>query len=116
MSPDGSVATGPDDSALRAGNAEFDATGTISCAQPVGQPLSRCEFGVARAGGGYATVVITRPDGRSRAVFFRLGRPIGADTGESDPGDVKATREGDFSIIRIGNERYEIPDAVVLGG
>ena len=87
VSPDGSVATGPDDSALRAGRGKFDATGNIPCAQSIGQPMAQCEFGVARAGGGYATVVVKKPDGRTRAIFFR-----------------------------VGNERYEIPDAVVLGG
>jgi len=116
VSPDGSVATGPDDSALRAGQGRFDATGPLPCAQYVGQPMGRCEFGVARAGGGYATVVIKKPDGRTRAIFFRMGKPIGADTSEADPGEFSARREGDLNLIRVGHERYEIPDAVVLGG
>ena len=116
VSPDGSAATGPDDSALRAGQGRFDANGWIPCAQHLGQPTMQCEFGVARAGGGYATVVVKRPDGRPRAIFFRMGRPIGADTSEADPGEFRATREADLNLIRVGDERYEIPDAVVLGG
>lgn len=73
--------------------------------------------GVARAGGGYATVAIKCPTGPGRAIFIRMGRPIGADTSQSD-GDLesRATKESDLPIIRIGNERYEIPDAVILGG
>jgi hypothetical protein len=71
---------------------------------------------VARAGGGYATVVVTRPDGRPRAIYFRYGIPIGADTSEADPGEFGATRENDLHLIRVGTERYEIPDAVPLGG
>ena len=78
--------------------------------------MLQCDFGVARAGGGYATIVITKPDRRTRAVFFRMGMPIGADTGEADPGLFNAMREGDLNVIHIGNERYEIPDAVALGG
>ena len=116
VSPNGSAAMGPDDSALRAGQGLFDANGTIPCAQSIGQPTTQCDFGVARAGGGYATVVVRKPDGRSRAIFFRMGRPIGADTSEADPGAFSATREGDLNFIRIGSERYEIPDAVPLGG
>jgi hypothetical protein len=45
-----------------------------------------------------------------------MGKPIGADISEADPGKFSATREGDLNFIRIGNERYEIPDSVVLGG
>lgn len=79
--------------------------------------MSECAFGVARAGGGYATVVVTRPDGRTRALFFRMGRPIGADTSEADnPGKFSARRAADLNFIRLGYERYEVPDAVVLGG
>jgi hypothetical protein len=105
-----------DGSALRAGQGKFDATGKIPCAQYAGQPMSQCEFGVARAGGGYATIVIKKLDGRSRAIYFRIDKPIGADTSEADPGKFSVMREGDLNFIRIGNERYEIPDAVVLGG
>jgi heat shock protein HslJ len=117
ISPDGSAAMGPDDSALRAGQGRFDATGPLSCALAAGQPMGQCEFGVARAGGGYATVVIKKPDGRTRAIYFRMGRAIGADTSEADGyKPFRATRQGDLNLIRVGDERYEIPDAVILGG
>ncbi len=117
VSPDGSAAMGPDDSALRAGQGQFDANGSLPCAQYSGQPLGQCEFGVARAGGGYSTVVVKRPDGRQRVIFFRMGRPLGADTSQADGyPEFRATKEGDLNLIRIGTERYEIPDAVVLGG
>jgi heat shock protein HslJ len=117
VSPDGSVATGTDDSALRAGQGKFDASGKIPCAQSAGQPMMQCEFGVARAGGGYATVVIKTPDGRSRAIYFRMGKPIGADTSQADGyAEFSASKENDLHLIRVGKERYEIPDAVVLGG
>lgn len=116
ISPDGSARMGPDDSAFRAGQGQFDATGKVGCAQHMGQPLTWCDFGVARAGGGYATIVITRLDGMKRAIYFRMGKPIGADTSEADPGEFSATKEEDLNLIRIGSERYEIPDAAVLGG
>lgn len=118
VSPDGSVKTGPDDSALRAGQGKFDANGTLRCAQAAGQSMKECEFGVARAGGGYATVVVKRAnDGRPRAIFFRMGKPIGADTSQAD-GNLafRATRGNDLYLIRVGNERYEIIDAIVFGG
>jgi len=117
VSPDGSVATGPDDSALRAGQGSIDATGNISCAQSAGQPMMPCEFGVARAGGGYATVAIKKSDGITRLIYFRMGKPIGANTSQADGyPEFRATKEIKLNLIRIGNERYEIPDADVLGG
>lgn len=118
VSPDGSVAEGPNDSSLRAGQANFDATGGISCSQQTGQPMTECRFGVARAGGGDATVVITKPDGAKRAIFFIRGIAMSTDSSEADPASFRfeATKESDLHLIRIGDERYEIPDAVVFGG
>jgi hypothetical protein len=108
---------GPDDSALRAGRGQFDATGPLPCAMAAGQPMGQCEFGVARAGGGYATVVIKKPDGGTRAIYFRMGCAIGADTSEADGfKPFEAARRGDLTLIRVGDERYEIADAVIIGG
>jgi hypothetical protein len=117
VSPNGAVMRGPDDSAYRAGQEDFDARGQVRCAQQADQPMIWCEFQVARAGGGYATVVVTLPDGRSRDLYFRMGIAIGAGTSEADnPGEFSMSREGDTTLIRVGEERYEIPDAVILGG
>lgn len=96
---------------------QFDATGYIPCAQHLGQPMTDCEFGVARDGGGYATVVVKKSDGVNRAIFFRVGIPIGADTIRADGyPEFSATKESDLHFIRIGSERYEIACAVPLGG
>lgn len=117
VSPDGSVRTGPDDSALRAGEGKFDASGPISCAWAKGQPMTQCDMKVARAGGGYGTVVITKPGGRTRTIYFRMGQAIGADTSQADGyPDFHASRESDLNLIEVGTERYEIPDAIILGG
>jgi hypothetical protein len=117
VAPDGSVPTGPDDSALRAGRGEFDATGRVACARDRGQPMTRCEFGVARAGGGYATVVVTRPDGLKRGIYFTRGELLGADTSQADGyPPVSASKQSDLYLISVGEERYEIPDAVIFGG
>ncbi len=117
VAPHGAVATGPDDSALRAGQGRFDATGPLPCAQHAGQPMGQCEFGVARAGGGYSTVVVTRPDGRKRAIYFRMGRAIGADTSQADGYPAfRARKAGGLYLIQVGDERYEIADAIVFGG
>ena len=101
----------------RAGEGSFDATGRIPCAQRKGQPMGQCEFGVARAGGGTATVKVTHPDGRTRAIFFSGGKAVSADTSQADGyGEFRASRESDLFLIRVGEERYEIPEAVISGG
>jgi hypothetical protein len=61
--------------------------------------------------------VIQKSDVHSRAIFFRTGRPIGADTSQVDGyPEFGASKENNLHLIRVGEERYEIPDAVVLGG
>jgi hypothetical protein len=94
----------------------YHATGSLPCSMGGGQPTGSCPFGVTRSGNGSGTVTVTRTDGRSRAIFFEDSRATGCDASQADPGAFSASREGDLSIIRIGDERYEIPDAVIQGG
>ncbi len=104
-------------SAFRAGAGDFDATGTLPCAQAEGQPTAPCAFGVTREGAGDATVVVERPDGIARALFFVDGVFFNADTSRADGyPDYGATRQGDLFVVRVGEERYEVPEAVVFGG
>ena len=111
------ISNGDSAAARRAGEGSFDATGKIPCAQAKGQPMGQCDFGVARAGGGSATVSVTRPDGRRRAIFFDKGKAVGADLSQADGNmTFRATKQADLYMIQAGEERYEIPEAVVFGG
>ena len=84
------------EAAGRAGEGKFNATGKIPCAQSKGQPMGQCDFGVARAGGGTAAVVVTRQDGRKRLIYFKAGKAVGADLSQADGNmDFKATKEAD---------------------
>jgi hypothetical protein len=105
------------DAALRAGQGQFNATGKIPCAQAPGQPMGQCDFGVARAGSGTAVVSVTMPDGRKRMIMFQKGKAISADLSQAD-GNMKfsASKQADLFKIQAGNERYEIPEAVISGG
>lgn len=94
----------------------YHATGNIPCSMGGGAPTGSCPFGVKREGNGSGMVAVTKPDGRKRVIFFTNGRPTGADTSSADPGKFSATKEADLNIVRIGQERYEIPDAVIFGG
>jgi hypothetical protein len=101
----------------RAGEGRFNATGPLPCARSKGQPMGQCTFGVARAGGGTATVVVTHPDGRKRFIFFEKGKAVGADLSQADGNmTFRATKEADLYRIQAGDERYEIPEAVIFGG
>lgn len=101
----------------RASQGKFNATGNVPCAQAAGQPMGSCPFGVAREGQGTATVVVTRPDGRKRALYFQNGKATGADLGQADGGTAfRVRKNADLFLIDAGNERYEIPEAVITGG
>jgi hypothetical protein len=114
--PAGKAHSGPSpDDALIPGTS-YHATGDVPCSMGKGQPTGSCPFGVTRNGGGSGIVTITKPDGRTRAIFFENGKATGCDASQADPGEFRASREGDLNTVRIGDERYEIPDAVVSGG
>lgn len=92
---------------------EFDASGEIPCAREFGQPMTLCHADVRRRGKEEADVVVTWPEGGERLIRFRSGKPEGSDAGE----DIRFTREADLHMIRIGkSERFEIPNALALGG
>ncbi len=60
----------------RAAEGRFNATGPLPCARSKGQPMGQCTFGVARAGGGTATVVVTHPEtAASASSSSRRARP-----------------------------------------
>jgi hypothetical protein len=94
----------------------YHATTEIPCSMGGGAPNVRCPAGVKRQGQGSAIVTVTRPDGRTRTIFFENSRASGYDQSQADSGKFSVTRQGDLSIIHIGQERYEIPDALPFGG
>lgn len=95
---------------------DYHATGDIRCTMTAGQAAGMCPFGVRREGNGSGIVTITKPDGITRAIFFANGKATGADVSQADPGEFRTSRESDNTIVWIGQERYEIPDAVIFGG
>jgi hypothetical protein len=95
---------------------DFHATGNIPCSMGKGQPTGSCAFGVKREGNGSAMVTVTKVEGSKRVIFFENSRAISYDQSQADTGKFKVEKESDLNIIHIGDERYEIPDAVVQGG
>jgi hypothetical protein len=99
----------------RVGGTGFHATGNIRCAMGHGQPAASCSFGVRRGGNGNAMIIIIRPDGFRRVIFFEKGQAVSYDQIQADIGPFKTWRQGDTTTVQIGTERYEIPDAVIKG-
>lgn len=114
--PDGIVPMGMDDSPLRARQGDFDATGDMPCAQIRGQPMGTCAFGVARSGGGDATVAVRFSNGFTRLLFFRHGEFISGDATMSGTGrDTDWRVEDGRHVIRVDDQRYELPDTSIFG-
>ncbi len=102
----------PSRDALVEGTA-YNATAEIPCISFEGASRTRCKAGVMRMAGGETTVEIQTTEGGQRHVYFKDGRPDSSDA----HAPMRATRQGDTHVIRIGEaEVYEIPDAFVLGG
>lgn len=98
----------------KVGGTSYNATAEIGCALGAGAPLARCKAGVMRFPGGAVTVEITLPNGGRRHIYFEQGRATGSD---AISGAFSATKVGDLNRISIGGtERYEVPDAFVVGG
>ena len=114
--PDGTTPMGRDDSKRRARKRDFDATGQIPCAQERGQALGKCGAAVARSGGGDATVVATFPNGFARSLYFVHGEFVSASATMSGVGtDTDWRLEKGVHLIRVDDQRYELPDALVFG-
>jgi hypothetical protein len=93
---------------------KFHATGSIPCAVAAGQPMTACPFGVRREGQDSARVTVTLPDGRKRVIHFVEGEVT--DVSGIKGSALSSERQGDLTQVRIGEERFEIVDAIVFGG
>jgi hypothetical protein len=108
--------SGPSKNDAAVHGTKSNATEKIPCSVAKGKPTGSCQFSVTREGKGNGIVTITKPDGSTRAIFFENGKAVGADVSQAVPGEFSAKKEGDMNVIRIGDEHYQIPDAVISGG
>lgn len=90
----------------------FDATGEVPCGTAGGEPMRPCPFGVVRDGPGNAGVWIALGEGKERAILFEGGVPVSADSPET----LSFDKVEDLFTVRVGDESYEIPEAVISGG
>jgi hypothetical protein len=96
---------------------DYNATGSVACSMSGGAATGQCPFGVKRESyDGTGIVTITKPDGRTRSVYFEKGNAISYDMSQADPGKFSASKRSGMYYISIGQERYEIPESVIFGG
>ena len=94
----------------------FTASSIIPCARP-GTGSAQCDAGVVREGNGTGFVMVFWPDAGSRVLYFENGEVIRYDQSEADGGAVlSVTREGDVQIVTVGDARFEVFDALLVGG
>jgi len=114
--PDGTSPVGVNDSPRRARTRDFDATAEVGCAQEAGEAIGSCSAGVARAGGGDATVVVTFPTGFSRMLYFVNGDFVSANATMSGVGtDTESRIEGETHLLQVDDQRYVLPAEFVFG-
>jgi hypothetical protein len=91
----------------------FHAKATVRASFPYRHNVGDCEAWVIRYGrDGTATVELRAP-GFVRRILFVKGKPVSSDATETP----RSTRNGDTNTVRIGDdERYELPDSLLMGG
>lgn len=101
------------------GNTAFTATGSVRCVTRARWAVRDCAAGVIRNSDGSAVVTIFHPEGRSRDIRFDTAkRATGVRTAEADGSDrqpFSASRAANATIVRLGPERYEVPDLMIQG-
>jgi hypothetical protein len=90
----------------------FDATGLVPCAERIGEPFRQCPFGVVREGPGNASLWVALGDGVERQILFEGGALVATNSADN----MSFEKAGDLFLIRVGDERFEVPEAVVTGG
>ncbi|MFO1313050.1 MAG: hypothetical protein U1F41_13400 [Burkholderiales bacterium] len=98
----------------KVGATAYHATAKVPCTLPYQADVKSCDAGVIRRGtDGTATFEAIGPQGVQRRILFVQGKPVAADTVNA----VAAARQGDVTIVKVSDdERYEIPDAFLIGG
>lgn len=94
------------------GPRRWDARGDLGCAWG-GEPMrpAACPFKVIRYQEGATIFVLARPMDRERILYFEQG----AWSTPSSEG-VQALKRTDMWYLVVGDEAYEVPDAVLFGG
>lgn len=95
---------------------DFTASSIIKCERP-GTGAAQCDAGVVREGNGNGFVMVFWPDAGSRVLYFENGEIMRYDQSEADGGaELRVTRDADLQIVTVGDARFEVFDALLIGG
>ncbi|MAM61400.1 MAG: hypothetical protein CMH11_07905 [Maritimibacter sp.] len=96
---------------------DFNATSMIPCVRDRDAADASCEAGVVREGNGNGYVQVTWPDGGERVIFFENGTPVSYDQSQADgDAEMTVTRDGDTFVVFVGEARFSVPEALLIGG
>ncbi len=88
----------------------------IACAQERGEALGQCTYRVKRDESGKVTVRVAFANGFKRKLFFADGKFLKASVTMSGVGtDTQWSVEDGTHMIRVDGQRYELPDALIVG-
>jgi hypothetical protein len=103
----------------QAKGAVFSATGRLPCARRAGQNITMCRFGIVHHSDRTASVTVYWPGGGARTILFAAdGTVAGVSTTTTDRSMAEKTvarKNGKVNLISVGDERYEIADAILSG-
>jgi hypothetical protein len=92
----------------------YHASAEVPCLSGSSGRVSGCKASVIRRANNSATVVVKNPEGQKRQFLFVNGKAVASD----QPEQLTVQKRGDVSLLSLGEnfERYEIVDALVVGG
>jgi hypothetical protein len=92
----------------------YHASAEVPCVFGSSGKSARCKAFVIRRANNSGTVVVTSAEGQKRQFLFVNGTAVASD----QPEKLSVERRGDVSVLSLGEnfERFEIVDALVLGG
>jgi len=92
----------------------YHASAEVPCVSGSSGKAFSCKASVIRRANNSGTVVVTNPQGQKRQFLFVKGKAVASD----QPEKLSVQRRGDVSVLVLGEnfERYEIVDALVVGG
>lgn len=92
----------------------YHASAEVPCVSGSSGMPARCKAFVIRRANNSGTVVVSNPEGQKRQFLFVQGKAVASD----QPERLGVQRRGDVSVLTLGEnfERYEIVDALVVGG